>query len=248
MVNIILFVFLVLQLTAVCSPAWSFSIPEKLHYDLTWVGIKTGEAELEVRENGGDIQLISKANSSAWASLFFRVDDMVVSTIKKGENRGYCEGFIGVPHDYRVKIHEGRQQRDKEFVMDHVVKKVTYINYLSKEKKVFDINESTLDPLASFYFVRTLPLEVGKSVFIDLFDSKKLYKAEVQVLRREILETSAGTFKTILIRPLIRSEGIFFKRGDILIWLTDDSRKIPVMLKTKVAVGYVKAILVGVPQ
>ncbi len=241
-------VFLIIQLSAVLSPAWSFSIPEKLHYDLTWVGIKTGEAELEVRETAKDIQIISKANSSDWASIFHRVDDIVVSTIRKGENKGYCEGFIGVPHNYRIKIHEGRYQRDKEFLMDHVAKKVTYTNYLAKEKKEFVINESTLDPLSSFYYVRMLPLEVGKSVFLDVFDSKKLYKAEVQVLKREVLETPAGTFKTVLIKPILRSEGIFFKKGDILIWLTDDSRKIPVMVKTKVGVGSVKAILVGGPQ
>ena len=247
MLNTIFFVLLFFQLSALFSPAHSFSIPEKLHYDLTWEGIKTGEAELEVRQTGDEIQLISKANSSALASLFYRVEDLVISTVKKGENKGYYEGFIGVPHNYRIIIREGRQQRDKEFIMDHTSKKVTYINYLAKEKKEFGINESTLDPLSSFYYARTLPLEVGKSVFIDVFDSKKLYKAEIQVLKREVIETSAGTFKTLLIKPIVRSEGIFFRKGDILIWLTDDSRKIPVMLKTNVGIGTVKAILVGVP-
>ncbi len=245
MLKIVFFVLLFSQLSALFSPANSFSIPEKLHYDLTWGGIKTGEAELEVRESGDVIQLISKANSSALASLFYRVDDLVVSTIKKGENKGYCYGFIGVPYDYRIKIREGRQQRDKEFVMKHSANKVTYINYLAKEKKEFGINNSTLDPLSSFYYVRTLPLEVGKSVFIDVFDSKKLYRAEVQVLKREVIETSAGTFKTVLIKPIVRSEGIFFRKGDILIWLTDDNRKVPVMLKTKVGLGTMKAVLVG---
>src|SRR5208337_630757 len=245
--NTVFFVLLFFELSALFSPANSFSIPEKLHYDLTWGVIKTGEAELEVRQTGDEIQLISKANSSALASLFYRVEDLVISTVKKGENKGYYEGFIGVPHNYRIIIREGRQQRDKEFIMDHTSKKVTYINYLAKEKKEFGINESTLDPLSSFYYARTLPLEVGKSVFIDVFDSKKLYKAEIQVLKREVIETSAGTFKTLLIKPIVRSEGIFFRKGDILIWLTDDSRKIPVMLKTNVGIGTVKAILVGVP-
>lgn len=240
-----LFVLVFFALSAQFSPAHSFSIPEKLCYDLTWEGIKTGEAELEVRQTGDEIQFISKANSSPLASLFYHVEDLVISTLSYGERKGYYEGFIGVPHDYRIIIHEGRQKRDKEFIMDHSEKKVTYINYLAKEKKEFSINKSTLDPLSSFYYVRTLPLEVGESVFIDVFDSKKLYKAEVQVLKREVIETSAGTFKTLLIKPIVRSEGIFFRKGDILIWLTDDSRKIPVMLKTKVGIGTVKAVLVG---
>ncbi len=239
------FVLVFFELSVLFSPANSFSIPEKLHYDLTWEGIKTGEAELEVRQTGDIIQLISKADSSPLASLFYRVEDLVISTIKKGGNKGPGEGFIGEPYDYRIIIREGRQRRNKEFIMNPGAKKVTYINYLAKEKKEFSINKSTLDPLSSFYYVRTLPLEVGKSVFVDVFDSKKLYKAEIQVLKREVIETSAGTFKTLLIKPIVRSEGIFFRKGDILIWLTDDNRKLPVMLETKVGIGTVKATLVG---
>jgi hypothetical protein len=82
-------------------------------------------------------------------------------------------------------------------------------------------------------------------VFIDIFDSEKLYKAEVRVLKKEVLETPAGKFNTVLIKPIVKSEGIFFGKGDILIWLTDDSRRIPVKLKTKIPFGSVKAILVG---
>ncbi|MGD0280793.1 MAG: DUF3108 domain-containing protein [Dissulfurispiraceae bacterium] len=236
-------VLLIYALSAVFSPAHSFPIPEKLQYDLTWGGIKTGEAALEVRQAGDDIELISKAKTSAWVSLFYRVDDVVVSTIKSrsGPLQNPFEGFIGVPYNYRIKIREGRQRRDKEFIIDHISKTVTYINYIAKEQKTFGINESTLDPLSSFYFIRTLPLEVGKTVFVDVFDSDKLYKVEVRALKKEVLETPAGKFRTLL----IKSEGIFFRKGDMLIWFTDDSRRIPVMMKTKMAVGTVKAILVG---
>lgn len=228
----------------IAALAHPFTIPEKLQYDLTWSGIKVGEAVLEVKQNGEDIKLISRANTSDWASLFYRVDDIVISTIKK-DNSKEAGGFIGLPLNYRIKIREGSRRRDREFIMDHVSKKATYINYLSKERKEFDINEFTLDPLSTFYFIRTLPLEVGSSVYIDVFDSEKLYKAEVKVLKREVLETPAGKFNTVLIKPLIQSDGIFFRKGDIYIWLSDDNRRIPVMLKTRIAVGTVKAILVS---
>jgi hypothetical protein len=226
------------------SPSCSFSIPEKLQYDLTWSGIKTGDAVLEATQSGDEIQLISRANSVAWASLFYIVDDTVVSTVRRLNNNS-SGGFFGATLDYRIKIHEGRQRRDKEFVMDHSARKVICTNYLTNERKEFVINEFTLDPLSTFYFIRTLPLEVGHSVFVEVFDSDKLYRAEVKVLRREVLETPAGRFNTVLIKPIIRSEGIFFRKGDVFIWLTDDSRKIPVMMKTRIPVGTVKAVLVS---
>lgn len=219
----------------------AFDIPEKLRYDLTWAGIKAGESVLEAKDNGSHIQFISRANSAKWVSIFYTVEDTVVSTLKKER----FKNFVGIPQNYRIKLREGKHRRDKEVIFDHAAKKATYINHLNNEKTSFDINDSTLDPLSCFYYVRRLPLEVGKPVFIDVFDNKKLYKVEIQVLNKETVETPAGIFKTILIKPIIKSEGIFYRKGDILIWLTDDEKRTPVLLKTKVPVGSVKAVLVG---
>jgi hypothetical protein len=228
--------------------AMPFNIPERLTYDLTWAGIKAGEAVLEVRDNGSHIQFISKATSAKWVSVFYHVEDIVVSTLKKQKTEDITQktekDFMLIPENYRMKIKEGRHRRDKESIFDYAAKKVTYINYLDNEKTIFDINDSTFDPLSCFYYVRRLPLEVGKSIFIDVFDSKKLYKVEIQVLKRESIDTPLGTFNAIVIKPIMKSEGIFYRKGDILIWLTDDEKRIPVLLKTKVAVGSVKAVLV----
>lgn len=229
-----------------CVPAAiSFSIPERLEYDLTWAGIKAGDAVLEVKNDGSNIQFISKANSAKWVSIFYKVEDVVVSILRRTANGDFNKKFAGIPYNYKIKLREGRRKKDREIILDHASKKATYINYLNKEKRVFSITETTLDPLSSFYYIRTLPLEVGKSVYVEIFDSKKIYKAEVQVLKKEIVETPAGIFNTILIKPLIKSEGIFYRRGDLFIWLTDDDRRIPVMLKTKVSLGAVKAVLAG---
>lgn len=216
-----------------------FSIPEKFTYDLTWAGIRTGEASLEIRDNGSHIQFISKAASAKWVSVFYRVEDNVVSTLKK---EGYGD-FSFTPKSYRLKVKEGRHKRDREIIFDRAAKKAIYIDHLDNKKTESDISGSTFDPLSSLYYLRGIRLEVGRPVFIDIFDSKKLYKMEVQVLKKETVETPSGAFKTILIKPLMRSEGIFYRKGDILIWLTDDEKRIPVLLKTKVSLGSVKAVL-----
>lgn len=231
------------------ASAFAFDIPERLRYELTWAGIKVGESTLEAKDNGNGIQFISKANSVSWVSIFYKVDDTVVSILKKqtAEDRAQKTDkiFMWTPETYRIKLREGKYRRDKEVIFDHTAKKARYINHINDETTSSDINDSTLDPLSCLYYVRRLPLEVGKSVFIEVFDSKKLYKVEVQVLNKETVETPAGTFKTILIKPIIKSEGIFYRKGDILIWLTDDEKRTPVLLKTRVQLGSVKAVLVG---
>jgi hypothetical protein len=49
-----------------------------------------------------------------------------------------------------------------------------------------------------------------------------------------------------VIKPLMKSEGIFYRKGDIIIWLTDDMKRIPVMVQTKVKIGHITATLVRV--
>lgn len=225
-----------------CSNAYSFNIPESLTYDLTWTGIKAGEAYLEVKDNGSYIQFISRAYSAKWVSVFYHVEDIVVSTLKKER----YDGFFATPINYRIKIKEGKHRRDKELIFDHNSGKVTYINHLNNEKKDYNVIYPVFDALSCFFYVRTLPLEVGRSVFINLFDSKKLYSVEIQVIKKETVKTSLGSFDSILIKPIMKSEGIFSRKGDIYIWLSDDEKRIPVMLQSKVAVGSIKATLVKI--
>jgi hypothetical protein len=87
-------------------------------------------------------------------------------------------------------------------------------------------------------------LKVGKSVFINIFDNKKVWKTEVQVLRKERIRVPAGEFNTIVVKPILKSEGIFLKTGDIYIWATDDDVKLPVKLKSKAVIGSFTAVLV----
>ena len=59
----------------------------------------------------------------------------------------------------------------------------------------------------------------------------------VRVLGRQQLEVAAGTFNTVVIEPLVREGGLIKTEGRIVVWLTDDQRKIPVRVNTKVVIG-----------
>jgi hypothetical protein len=241
------FAFIVFVVACLCSvPAvQGFTVPEQLRYDLTWTGIKVGEATLEARDYGSYLQLISTASSAKWASFFFNVEDAVISTLKKETRQNPYGDFIGVPHSYRMHLREGKYRRDKEYLFNRNTNKVTHINHLKKEALDFPFEGAVYDPLSCFYYLRTLPLIVGKSVYITIFDNKKSYPVEVQVLKKETLKLSSGVFNTIVVKPLMKSEGIFNRKGDMTIWLTDNDMRIPVMLMTKVSMGSVKAVLTG---
>lgn len=238
--TIIIFI-LNFTLLVTLSYATPFKIPEKFVYDLTWTGIKAGTASLEVINDGDKVKIISTAQSTQWVSVFYTVDDRIESTLSQNPSLS----LIGQPVNYRMKIREGRHRRNKEVIFDHTNGKAKYIDYLNNEKKEFNIPPAVYDPISSFYYLRTLRLAVGESVYVNIFDSKKVWNVEVQVLRKEKVSLPIGTFNTIVVKPLMKSEGIFSRKGDIFIWLTDDTKRIPVKMQTKVAVGSITAILVG---
>lgn len=218
----------------------AFNIPETLRYDLVWTGVKAGDATLDARLEGTDLRITSIANSARWVSVFFKVNDRVETVLRP--NPGEPPGR---PVAYRAILREGRYRRHKEVVFDHDALKAVYIDHLGNERAEAGIPAGVFDPLSSFYRLRFMDLRVGRSVHVPVFDNKQVSQVEVLVLRKEQITVPAGSFDTVLVKPLMKSEGIFASRGEIYIWLTDDERRIPVRLKMKIRIGSVTANLIG---
>ncbi len=207
---------------------------ERLQYDIYWLGINVGTAVLEAVNNEGVLRITSQVNSSPFISAFYKVEDIAESVV-----------LDGTPVNFRIKQREGRYKSDKETIFDMYSRTITFFNYLEGTETEHNIKEGIAwDVISGFYYLRTQPLEVGKPVFIYVFDSNKFYKAKVDVLRKERIEISdKDELTTIVVKPALKSEGLFQRQGEILIWLTDDEKKIPVKVETTVFIGSVVAKL-----
>jgi hypothetical protein len=230
-----------LLVCAVISPASALSVPERLVYDVSWTGIKAGTAVQEVSMQGGELHIVSTVHSAGWLTPIFPVNDRTESVLHKG---GGADA-LGMPKSYYEKINEGKTHTLKEAQFDPVRLKVDTKDLLKKTEKSDPISAKTFDSLSCIYFVRSSELVLGKSLFIDIYDCKRLWNTEVQVVRREEISTSLGKFKTIVVKPLLKSEGFFARTGDVTVWLTDDSLRIPVKMTTKIKLGSITATLVG---
>jgi len=219
--------------------AGAFIVPEKLTFDLSWIGIHAGTAVLTVEKNEGKFIIRSRADSADFISVFYKVEDTGQSIVDAAGD------VFGYPDNYRLKVREGSHRRDKEVVFDKERHKAVFIDHRKKNRKEFDIEGFVYDPLSAFYSVRTMDLKAGVPVSIKMFDSKKVWTLEVEVIRKERVEVPAGTFDTIMIKPKIQSEGIFKRSGDIFIWLTDDEKKVPVRIKTEAPIGHIIGELVS---
>ncbi|GBD98286.1 hypothetical protein BMS3Abin07_00297 [bacterium BMS3Abin07] len=221
------------------SAAYGFNVPERLEFGLDWVGINAGSAVLKINNSDGTFVIELRAVSNKFISFFYRVDDRV-KCIVDGDH-----GKFGYSINYRLKSREGRHRKDKEVAFDQAAGKAVYMDHKKGSRSEYGIPGNTYDPLSAFYYVRRLDLKVGIPVNVNVFDSKKMWNVKVQVLRREKVKVPAGVFDTIVIKPILKSEGIFRRKGAIYIWLTNDGRNIPVKLKTKAPIGYITAELTG---
>lgn len=100
--------------------------------------------------------------------------------------------------------------------------------------------ESVSDPLddaSFFFFIRTIPLEIGKSYDFNRYFDTKANPVTIHVLRRERVSVPAGTFDAIVIQPMIKTNGIFSEGGQAELWLSDDDRRILLQMKSKLPFG-----------
>lgn len=211
---------------------------ERLTFELSWFKVKAGTAVMDVSEssdsNGRKLYQISAVTkSNEFLDMFHKVRDRIDSFV-------YADNLAS--YNFKVHQEEGSYRNDKEIVFDYGKKAAIYTK--NKETTIHDIPAFVSDALSALYYIRTKELVLGKTITIDVFDDKKLWQVEVQVLGRERVETHAGEFDTVLIKPILKFEGIFQRKGDVYIWLTDDSRKMPVKMRSKVVIGSVWADLV----
>lgn len=205
----------------------SFGVGERLKFKVRWGPIKAGNATMEIPEiieyNGRKcFRIVSIAESSKFFSAFFKVRDRVESITD-------VEGLYSL--HFEKHIREGKFQSDKSVDFDQQ-------NHLAlTDKDTIPVPPFVQDVLSALYYVRTQPLEIGKSIFVDNHTDKKNYPLEVKVLKKERVEVDAGTFDCVVVQPILQSAGVFEQKGTLTVWLTDDQKKMPVLLKSKVVIG-----------
>ncbi len=222
-----------------------FSVGEKLTFRVIYLALPAGMATLEVKaitnwEQKEVYQLVATAQSSALFSLFYRVKDRVESLID-------TSSFL--PYQFEKHQEEGNYRNHEVTTFNRDENIAVTVDAEGKEcnpeGSSVSVPGDVQDALSSFYHLRRQRLEVGKSVFVNVNADEKNYQVEVKVLKKEKL--GKKRLKTIVVNPILRQVrlgGILKEKGGIYIWLTDDERKTPVLIKSKVIIGSLTMMLI----
>ena len=208
----------------------AFGVGERLVFDVNYGFINAGEAVMYVAgydtiSNHKCYRVEFTVNSHPSFNWIYKVEDRYLT---------YIDVDAIVPWKFEQHIREGSYRRD-------FIAEFDQIRHIAKTTEgQYEIPDYVHDIMSAFYYARILDysnMKIGEGPTLFNFYKDKSHELKVRFLGRQELEVEAGTFNTIVVEPLVKEGGLFKSEGRIVIWLTDDERKIPVRVNTKVVIG-----------
>jgi hypothetical protein len=208
-----------------------FFVGERLEYDVKFGALKVGKGSMEVQ----DIATVNGV--PAWHTMF-RIDGGVLFYKVKDRYESWFDTATLTTRRYYQDIDEGSYERKSkfEFFTDRGM-------YQENDKPEQPTVASPLDDGSFLYFVRTIPLEVGKEYSFSRYFKPAANPVVIKVLRRDTIDVPAGRFATVVLQPTFRSKGLFSEDGKAEVWITDDKARMMVQLKTKLSIGSINLYL-----
>ncbi len=212
---------------------------EVLTYTISWSKIiSAGTAVMEVKsdataDGSNVLRFVSTARSIGIVDKFYPVRDVVQSVFDPVADESLS---------YTLDQRHGTRKKNRELIFDHEKERVAYS--ANGHREFIDIPEHTQDALSSLYSLRMQKHFIeGKTITMNIHDSGKNWSVEIHVLGREKIKTPVGEFDTIKVKTYPKYDGVFMHKGEIFMWLTDDQRKIPVLMKSTITIGSIVATL-----
>jgi hypothetical protein len=205
-----------------------FGTGERLEYEVRFGALRVGNAHMEV------VGLDNIRGRPAWHTAFwvqggnflYRVNDVYESWMD-------AETLSSLR--FVQELEEGGKDTERRFEI--YPERSVFVQTTKKPPKEEQSVSQPLDDGSFLYFLRTIPLEVGKTYDFDRYFRPDRNPVRLRVLRREAVTVPAGTFNALVVQPVIKTKGIFSENGHAEVWLSDDERHIVLQLKSQLKFG-----------
>lgn len=216
--------------------ATAYPVGEVLHYDVTWMGMTAGRLTMEVRQldKRGEIFAIDiTARSAGLLRSIYPVRD---------EFRVIVQGDERLPSNYRANQRQGERLTVRNTTYDQQSGRIVFQRDLEEPSR-FQVDGPVHNEFSAFYITRIMPLALGNAVVIPAFADNERHQVRVVVERQEEIDSILGRRETMRIRPHLTFAGLYEKVSDPQIWLTNDHYRVPLLVKSRIAIGSLTATL-----
>ncbi len=217
---------------------FAFTAGERLDYAIDYGPIAAGSATISIPsyqcyDSRKCFKIEFSMRSAPFFDIFFKVRDFYSSLMD-------VHGLF--PWKFEQHIREGGYKKD-------YVARFNQVNHtaFTSSGGPYEIKPYTQDAVSTFFYARALDydtLKVGEELHFSNFYENKVYPLNVKYLGKQNIATKAGRFHCQVIEPVIVKGGLFRNTGKIVIWISDDSLKVPIKVSTQVVIGSVDAELV----
>jgi hypothetical protein len=223
--------------------SFSFHPGEKLTFTVKWSFIPAGEAILEIlpieNMNGGAAyHFVMRAHTYPAIDLFYKVRDRIDAFTD-----------IEMTHSILYKKQKSGKHKENVIVTFNWEKQEARYSNQGKNRKPIAVQHGSFDPLSVFYAFRLHDLKTDTKIKIPVTDGKKCVMGKATVVNREKITVANKTYDTYLVEPDLKHIGGVFeksKTAKLKIWVTADTQRIPVKIKSKVIVGSFVAELTSI--
>ena len=214
----------------------------KLYYNWNFVWLSAGEVTFKVNDMGGQYHIAVAGRTYKSYEWFFKVRDYYDTYIDKNSM---------LPSTSIRKVHEGKYKLYDEVTFDQENKKATSLRGKTKgeaRKKEYDVKECMHDMLSVIYYSRNIDFEsysTGQEFPVKIFMDKEVWPLNVKYKGKQSRKKikGKGKFETIKFSPQVVSGRVFKEGEEMMVYVSDDKNRIPLLIESPVSVGSVKAVL-----
>jgi len=211
----------------VSATARPFAPGERLVYAVHFGPLKVGSGSMEVRG-------IDTVRGRPAYHTTFRINGAIpLYTVNDVFESWFATDDLSSLH-FNQDRNEGEKERTHRY---EIFPERRVYKDLADEKGEQPSVAQPLDDGSFVYFVRSVPLEIGRTYQFDRYFKPDRNPVTIRVLRRERVTVPAGTFDAIVIQPVIKTKGIFPEDGHAEMWLSDDDRRMIVQMKSQLSFG-----------
>jgi len=208
---------------------------ERMLFNVGWEFINAGTADMRVESTESGYRVVSYASSNSFLDMFKKVRDTITS-------EGDCVDGKLQSTRFDIEQNEGTYHSTKDVRFLWRDGKVTHTQ--NNKTDSYDVAAGHLNAIDAFFHLRKMDLKPGMKIRIPIFDSRKKYEVEVDVIKREKLLAPWGKpVDCLVIIPRLKTEGIFSSKGTVKLWLSDDAQHIPLKMTAKIKFGRIVATL-----
>jgi hypothetical protein len=205
---------------------------ERLTYSVEWRLIRAGTVTIEKRPQQTSVKL----ESVGIVSTLFRIQDSY--------NVNFEDAWCATSS--LMDSTEGKRHREDKVTFDRNQNHAFFVEKDLVQNKILKQGETSIphcvsDPMGAFAKLRTMSVPVGQSVQLPVSDGRKSAAVKVTALNKEQIKTPLGTFDAIRYEADLMNGVVYQRKGDVYLWLSEDSRRLPLQIrvKTKFPVGAV---------